>query len=237
MPAKGRSRTHQGEESAAAARRSSAGAEGRARHQDARRRQSDPHGEYPGGLPELRLPPVAMGGQGGQLRRQCQPKQEGIQETTLDEEGREFKKTAGEQSQSCLSATLGGCQRGLLQAGQRVRGEAEERGLAKEEASAPVDDEKRGHGSAVQGPAGGKRSWPLEELKLAGRQCTGGERECTLLKAFAGSSPFRQINCGGAQSRIKEEGERCEWAQLAEYYESCEKIGQKQIFSPLPRGV
>ena len=181
--------------------------------------------------------PVALGGQGGQLRGQCQPKQEGIQETTLDEEGREFKKTAGEQSQSCLSATLGGCQRGLLQAGQRVRGEAEERGLAKEEASAPVDDEKRGHGSAVQGPAGGKRSWPLEELKLAGRQCTGGERERALLKAAAGWSPFRRINCGGAQSRIKEEGERCEWAQLAEYYESCEKIGQKQIFSPLPRGV
>ena len=111
------------------------------------------------------------------------------------------------------------------------------RSLAKEEASAPVDDEKRGHGSAVQGPAGGKRSWPLEELKLAGRQCTGGERERTLLKASAGSSPFRQINCGGAQSRIKEEGERCKWAQLAEYYKSCEKIVQKQIFSPLPLGV
>ena len=110
------------------------------------------------------------------MRRQCQPKQEGIQETTLDEEGRESKTTVGEQSESCLSATLGGCQRGLLQAGQRVKGEAEERGLAKEEAGAPGDNKRRGHSSAVQGPAGRKRSWPLEELKLAGRQCTG-ERE------------------------------------------------------------
>ena len=104
---------------------------------------------------------------------------------------------------------MGGCQRGLLQAGQRVRGEAEERGQAKEEASAPVDDEKRGHGSAVQGPAGGKSSWPLEELQLARRQCTGGERERALLKAASSWSPFRRINCGGAQSRIKEEGEGC----------------------------
>ena len=132
------------------------------------------------------------------MRGQCQPKQEGIQETTLDEEEQELKKTAGGQSQSCLSATMGGCQRGLLQAGQRVRGEAEERGPAKEEASAPVDDEKRGHGSAVQGPAGGKRSWPLEELKLAGRQCTGGERERAHLRAAAGWSPFCWSNGGGA---------------------------------------
>ena len=66
-----------------------------------------------------------------------------------------------------------------------------------------------GQGMAVQGPAGRKRSWLLEELKLAGGQCTGGERECALLRAAAGWSPFRWINCGGAQRRIKEEGERC----------------------------
>ena len=101
-----------------------------------------------------------------------------------------------------------------------------------------------GQGRAVQGPAGRKRSWPLEELKLAGGQCTGGERERTLLRAAAGWSPFRRINGGGAQSRIKKGSEKwerveekCKWAQMAEYYKSCEKIGQKQISSPLPRGV
>ena len=121
--------------------------------------------------------PIALGCQRGQLRGQCQPKQEGIQETTLGEEGRESKKTAGEQSKSCLSATLGGGQSGPLQAGQHVRGEAEERVLAKEEACAPEDNKRRGQGCAVQGPTRGKRSWLLEELKLAGRQCMGGERE------------------------------------------------------------
>ena len=141
---------------------------------------------------------------------QCQPKQEVIQETTLDEEGRESKKTAGEQSEGCLSATLGGCQRGLLQAGKSVKGEAKEWGQAKGKASAPADNKRRGQGSAVQGPAGRKRSWPLEELKLAGRQCTGRERECALLRAAASWSPFRQINCGGAQSTIKEGSEKWE---------------------------
>ena len=82
-----------------------------------------------------------------------------------------------------------------------------------------------GQGRAIQGPAGRKRSWPLEELKLAGGQCKGGERGRTLLRAAASWPPFLWINCGGAQSRIKGEGERCKWAQLAKYYESCEKIG------------
>ena len=131
-----------------------------------------------GGSGSCGCQPVALGGQRGQWRGQCQPKQEGIQETTLDEEGRESKKTAGEQSESCLSATLGGCQRGPLQAGQSVRGEAKERGLAKGEAGAPADNKRRGQGSVVQGPAGRKMCWQLEELKLAGRQCTG-KRENT----------------------------------------------------------
>ena len=103
------------------------------------------------------------------------------------------------------------------------------------------DNKRRGQGSAVQGPAGRKRSWPVEELKLAGRQCMGGERECTLLRAAAGWSPFRRINSGGAQSRIKKGSEKwerveekCKWAQMAECYKSYEKIGQKQISSPLP---
>ena len=82
--------------------------------------------------------------------------------------------------------------------------------LAKGKASAPADNKRRGQGSAVQGPAGRKRSWPLEELKLAGRQCTGRERECALLRAAASWSPFRQINCGGAQSTIKEGSEKWE---------------------------
>ena len=54
----------------------------------------------------------------------------------------------------------------------------------------------------------------------------------------------RQSNGGGAQSRIKKGSEKwerveekCKWDQMAEYYKSCEKIGQKQISSPLPRGV
>ena len=72
----------------------------------------------------------------------------------------------------------------------------------------------------------------------------GGERERALLRAAAGWSPFRRINGGGAQSQIKKGSEKWgrveekgKWAQMAEYYESCEKIGQKQISSPLPRGV
>ena len=177
-----------------------------------------------GGSGSCGCQPAALGGQRGQWRGQYQPKQEGIRETKLDEEGRESKKTAREQSKSCLSATLGGCQRGPLQAGQRVRGEAEEQGLAKEGPGAPEDNKRRGQGSAVQGPARGKRSWPLEELKLVGSQFTRGERERALLRVAAGWSPFRRINGGGEQSRTKKGSEKWgrveekwEWAQMAEY--------------------
>ena len=85
MPAKGRSRTHQGGESAAAARRSSAGAEGRAHHQDTPTAKVTSTENIQGGSGSCGGQPVALGSQGGQLRRQCQPKQEGIQETTLGE--------------------------------------------------------------------------------------------------------------------------------------------------------